>query len=347
MGSFSEYVSGFTSDHTYQSANITSYAKDGSTISLTGMTWNLLNQAHAKSAVYPNSNNPFDIDEFDQYYELRKRNQLRFLWHKIKSGTLDFILLQEVDVFTGDPLSSYAKIFLEKIRKSGWYAVHSEKSDDVKMPLLILYNTKTLSFESKRSVFLAEAINKKTAIEATFNYRNTGVKVCITNMHLDFNTDHRQSILEYQQQQISAGLLTIIGGDANLKPDKEHYSLVGDINRPTNISKPLDDQQPTDEGGKVLQRLDGFMASPAAATSQVEIIEGFGAYFKWVPANILVRSIKDRIGRIQDKPLGKYVCRTYEPEKERLAHTVHISSPGLPWIKEKFKHLLINQTQTF
>lgn len=340
MGSFSDYVSGFTSDHTYQSATVVSYASDSTVISLTGMTWNLLNKTYAKGPLHTRANNPFDIDEFDQYYELRKRNQLRFLWHNIKKGTLDFIVLQEVDVFTHDPLPEYAKEFLEKIRKNGWYTVHSDKSDDVKMPLIILYSTQKLAFESKRSVLPADGGNKKTALEATFDYMSSKNKVCITNMHLDFGTDHRKAIIDYQQHQIAAGKLTIMAGDANLTPDKEHYSLVGDLDLPTNISNPVPGQQPNDEGGKFLQRLDGFMVSPASPAARVEITEGFGAYFKWAPANILVKSLRGG----SNAPLGRYVCRTFEPSKDHLSHTVHMSSPGLPWIREKFKHILVTQS---
>lgn len=337
MGSFSDYVAGFTSDHTYQSATVSSYAKGDQIISLTGMTWNLLNQAHSKIQDRPISNNPFDVDEFDQYYELRKRNQLRFLWHTIKSDKLDFIALQEVDIFTRDPLPDYVKVFLEKIRGKGWYTVHTDKADDVKSPLLILYSSKKLSFIGKRCI-LPSITNKKTALEATFNYLSIDLQVCITNIHLDFNTDHRQAIIDYQHQQIAACKLTIIAGDANLAPDKEHYSLIGDVDLPTNISNPQGDQKPTDEGGKVLQRIDGFMASPALPNARVEVTEGFGAYFRWVPANILVKSLK--AGKLNAGPLGKYECRTYEPQKERKTHMIHISLPGLPWIKEKFKHIL-------
>ncbi|HSX20793.1 MAG TPA: hypothetical protein VLG38_06715 [Gammaproteobacteria bacterium] len=336
-GSFSEYVDGFTSDHTYQTATAVSYAKDGTSLSLSGMTWNLLNKAHSKTGEHTHTNNPFDVDEHDQSYTLRKGNQLRFLWHQIKSDTLDFIALQEVDLFTHDPLPAYVKDFLEKIRAKGWFTVHSDKSDDVRIPLITLYNTKKLRFISKRSILPMAVGGRKCGLEATFAYLGSTAEVCITNVHLDFDTDHRTAILEYQQQQIAAGKFTVIAGDANYSPDREHYSLVGDLDMPTNISRPIGEQVSADDGGRHLWRLDGFMAGPANANARVEITEGPGAYFKWIPANLLVKTIKG--GGKQ----GKYACRTYDPKRDHTGHMTHISLPGLPWIRDKYKHLLVGQ----
>lgn len=338
-GSFSKYVSGFTSDHTYQTATAVSYTSDGTPLSLTGMTWNLLNKATAKSPERTYSNNPFDVDEFEQYYQLRKRNQLRFLGHQIRTGSIDYIVLQEVDIFTKDPLLPFVKEFLDYVRNTGWQIVHTEKSDEVRMPLVILYDSRKLSFVSKRAVFSVAGSSKKTALEATFNYNGTNAQVCITNMHLDYNTDHRQEIIEYQKQQIAENKFTIIGGDANHSQSKEYYSLVGDLDIATNISIPSEGEVASDEGGKCLKRLDGFMVSPANAAVRVEITEGSGAYFRWIPANTLIQKIKARAGNTQ--PLGKYVCRLINPSKEHVSHVVHMSMPGLPWIRDPFKYLLI------
>lgn len=341
VGSFTIHVSGFTSDHTYQTATAVSHASDGSNLSLRGMTWNLLNKTFAKGADHKYSNNPFDVDEFEQNYVLRKTNQIRFLWHQIKSGLFDYIVLQEVDMFTRDPLPDYVKDFLEKIRHTGWFTVHSDKTDDIRMPLLMLYDTKKLRFVSKRSILPMAESSKNNALEATFSYLGTNAEVCITNMHLDYDTDHRQQILDYQQKQIAIGKFTVIAGDVNHPLGRESYSLIGDTNMATNISAPKPGQDPSDEGGKILQRLDGFMVSPANSTARVEITEGPGAYFKWLPANLIVKSLK----KVRtDAPMGKYVCRTYDPVKERAGHAVHISLPGTPWIREQYKHLLVGQS---
>lgn len=341
IGSFSEFVSGFTSDHTYQTANAVSYANDGSAISVSGMTWNLFNKGHDKSADRAYSNNPFNVEETNHFYALRKRNQLRFLWHQIKSKTIDFMVLQEVDIFTQDPLPDFVKEFLEQLRKSGWYTVHTDKSDNVRMPLITLYNTAKLSLIDKRA-FLPGHNSKNTCLEATFKYTNTNSEICITNMHLDYEMDHRLAIIEYQQKQIAENKLTIIGGDANHPPNKEYYSLIGDLNLPTNISLPHGNEQPSDEGGLYLQRFDGFMISPANKQSRVEITEGPGAYFKWIPANVLIKTIQRK--KEENTPLGKYAARTFDPKRERLAHMTHISLPGMPWIRDKYKHLLMQSS---
>lgn len=340
LGSFQKCVSGFTSDHTYQSATVVSYSNDGHALSLTGITWNLLNKCYAKSTEHKYSNNPFDIDELEQYYVLRKRDQLRFLWHQIKSGSVDFIALQEVDIFTREILPDFVKAFLDKIKYKGWFTVHTDKNDNIHKPLIILYNTAKISFKIKRAVLPMASSMKNTSLEAAFGYVGTDYEICITNMHLDYNTDHRQDILEYQQQQIANGKFTILAGDANYSSDKEHYSLIGDLDMPTNIAAPHDSTSFVDDGGKFLRHVDGFMAGPANSMSRVEITEGAGAYFKWQPANLLVRSIQP-VKNNNGAKLGKYVCRIFDPKKARVSHMLHISLTGLPWIREKFKHLIL------
>ncbi len=338
-GSFSKHVGGFTSDHTYQTAKVSSYSKVGEPLVLTGMTWNLLNKAHSKSGEHSHRNNPFDVDEYEQYYILRKGNQLRFLWHQLRKNEIDFIVLQEVDMFTRDPLMGLVKSFLEKIRKKGWYTVHTDKTDDVKVPLLTLYNGNKLHFVNKRAI-LPSVSGKNTSLEATFDYLGTKSEICITNMHLDFDTDHRESIIEYQRQQIADDKFTILAGDTNHTPERDQISLVGDLDNPTNISIPMDGQESMDDGGMVLQRLDGFMVGPACSDSRVEIIEGTGAYFKWKPSNLFVKTFKKK--KNPNAPMGSYVCRVLDPQKERATHVEHISLPGQPWIRDKYKHLLID-----
>ncbi len=336
IGAFTTLVSGFTSDHTYQTISATTEANDGAVLSLNGMTWNLLNQAVGRNPDREHANNPFDLDEPDADYFSRKDEQLKFLWQQMKSGTLDFILLQEVDLFMRDPLLDVVRDFLEKLRAIDWFAVHSDKNDGLRVPLLILFNTKKLRFVSKRSLFpTALDPAKNSGLEATFAYLGTKHEICITNLDLEYNTDHRQSILDYQYQKIKDEKFTILGGDANFQPGKEPYGLIGDLDMPTNIALPLASQTP-DEGGKILIRLDGFMVGPACPTCRVEILEGPGAYFIWQPTSNLLNTI---LGRAPHEiALGRYITKTFDPVKDKMPHMQHISLPGSPWIRDKYKY---------
>lgn len=325
-------------DHTRQSAKFITSTPKGDVLTLDVLIWNLLNQCHSDIG-HAHSNNPFNVDESKKEYLARKEKQLKILWEQIKHGKVDCILLQEVDMFTHDPLLPDVKEFLEKARELGWHFVHTVKSDNARMPLLTLYNTHKLSFISKQAIFPTASDDKKTALEATFSYVGVDAEVCVVNMHLDHDTDHRKEILNYLQQQVTAGKFTIIGGDTNHPQDREHINLVGDMNKPTNISRPIGDQQPTDPGGMVLLRIDGFMACPAHADARVEITEGPGDYFIWVPANVVIKTLK-RNPEDPDNPLGKYIARHFDPTVEK-SHTVHMSLKGLPWVTEGYKAALL------
>ncbi len=239
IGSFSKLLGGFTSDHTYQTATITTYAADGTELSLTGMTWNLLNKGHADLGDRP-SNNPFNLEELDKSYEARKKNQLKFLWTHIKKGDLDFMCLQEVDVFFAQPRARFVEIFLGALAKKGWKIVEGRYEDNLMRQLLTLYDAKKLQFVSKRGVFAAQKSGKFTALEATFTYLNH--PVCITNMHLDYQTDYKDMILNYQMQLIDEGKVTIITGDANHKDGNEPYGLITDENMPTCIYRAIEQE---------------------------------------------------------------------------------------------------------
>jgi hypothetical protein len=149
VGSFDKLLSGFTSDHAYQIARVESETADHKEISLTGMTWDLLNKGHS-AILTGESNNPFDLDETDKAYDLRKKKQLKFLAKKIQKMNLDFVFLQEVDIFTRIPMPNIVRSFLEMLKKMGWRVVHSDKNDNILIPLLTLYDANKLHFVKKK-----------------------------------------------------------------------------------------------------------------------------------------------------------------------------------------------------
>lgn len=322
---FSKYVSRFTSDHTYQSAMISTETATHKTLSLTGLTWNLLNKCHS-AIEFDFSNNPFDIDEDDKSYAIRKKQQLKYLWKKIVKRHIDFAFLQEVDVFTKEPLIPSAKSFLRVLKRKGWDVVMSTKDDNLMQPMITLYSKEKLIFEGKKAVCPSKS-GKFTALEATFKDKSTGEIICLTNMHLDFKTDHAEDILKYQHDKIEKGIFTIIGGDTNPHTNVVYYNLIGDENTSTSIDR-----------DKKTMRHDGFMASPASRNSRVTIVEKECAYFKWVPTNAVVKYFKQKRGKeVKD---GRYKVIYVDPERDNLTHTEHISLPGAPWIRKAFEYLL-------
>lgn len=329
IGSFSKYVSGFTSDHTYQAATISTETADHKTVVLSGLTWNLLNKCHS-AATGGFQNNPFDLDETDAAYELRKRKQLKFLWRKIKKSDLDFIFLQEIDLFTAEPILPVVHKYKAALERAGWRIVQSAPNDNLKQAMATMYNVQKLELKDKKPVCKADS-GKFTALEANFVHKPTGAPVCLTNMHLDFKTDHTNYIMAYQQEKIDQGIFTIIGGDTNPHTNVVYHNLIGDedsLTSITNMEHPL--------------RHDGFMASPANRGSRVNITEKECAYFKWVPTNFLIKMYRQKRGL--EVPEGKFIVVKVDPQKAHLTHTEHISLQGMPWIHKAYEYLLSLRT---
>lgn len=323
-GEFESTVSGFTSDHAPVSAIVSTYNERDEALSLTGLTFNMLNHCN------PN-NNPFKIAESGADYVARKVKQLEFLAQHMKSDTFDFVALQEVDIFTQSPMPEFVRNFLSEVRSYGWQTTHTDSSDNTNAPLLTFYNTKKLDFISKKSVFPMDGTMKNCGLEATFKYIPTDNLVCITNIDLDYNTDFRETILKYQKQKITESKFTIIAGDANHPPELEYYSLVGDkVNRPTCIDSKLN-----------LELVDGIMASPID-NQRVAVTEGpvVGSW-EWVPATLISKLISLNDKDNENKRSGKFVCKieVMKPS-ERVRHGSHLSLPGEPWIFSTYRHLL-------
>jgi hypothetical protein len=334
FGFLSDFIK-YTSDHTYQKATVESYSKAGRSLVLRGMTWNMLDRCHSKNNKYKFSNNPFDLDEVDIGYERRKKVQIDFLTKQIKSKTLDFIVLQEVDVFTKKEHAPFASDFLQGLQDRGWGSVYSKPLDDLHMPLLILYDNSKLEYIGQKGIFPRDSDGKNCGLEATFKDRVTGETVCIVNMHLDYNTDHSAAIFEYQQQQIAAGIFTVIGGDAN---HQERYpGLAGDKLIPSCITNP--ESETSLPGEDQLKRKDGFMASPAHADATVTITEGICGYFKWQQPNKIRTFLRNKPST---NDVGKFVFKTLNPAKERLGgHLMHKSMLGAPFISSTSAHKAI------
>lgn len=324
VGEFPRNVGGHTSNHAPVSATVSTYAEDGKVLSLIVLGWNMLNHCDP-------TNNPFKVAESGADYVARKVKQLEFLAEQMKSGIFDCVALQEVDIFTQAPMPEFVRNFLSEVRAEGWQNTHTEQADNTREPFLTFYNTAKLEFVSKEAVFPMSGTLKNCGFEATFKYADTDNLVCINNIHLDYKTDFRETILKYQKQKIADGKFTIIVGDANHLPEIEYYSLVGDkVNRPTSINSK-----------QHLQLTDGFMASPAT-NQRVVITEGpLVAFFEWVPANLLSKLLTRNDD--ENERSGKFVCNTIilKPN-ERLPYGLHVSPSGEPWIAHSHKDQLLS-----
>ena len=328
IGSFSKYLSKFTSDHTYQSATFESQASDHKKVVITGMTWDLMNKGRSAAMTGGRTNNPFDIDENDAAYLLRKKVQLRSLLKKIRKWGMDFIFLQEVDIFT---ISNPRKIaeeqlaaeFFSAIKKLGWKLIHSHKDEDnIIHPLITLYNSNNLEFIAKKGVFkVSSGINR--ALETEFKHIASGHTVCLTNMYLDNNTDHNKEILSYQQEKITEQKFTIIGGDTNPGENVMYHQLMGDENMATSIASATEVSKKRDVG---------FMAGPATKDTHVMIKEWQGAYFKLRPRNILLKIYDAKKGKPESTSVFMRV--KIKPDAKHLGHTLHQSHIGKPWYRK-------------
>jgi len=330
VGFLSDFIK-YTSDHTYQQATVESYSNEGLPLVLKGMTWNMLNLCHSENTKYKSANNPFGLDELTVGYENRKKVQIVFIMKQISSNTLDFILLQEVDIFTGKDLPSFVSNFLVQLHDKNWGTVHSQPLDDLHMPLLILYDKAKLEFVSQKAIFPRDSDGKKCALEATFIDKSTGETVCIVNINLDYNTNHSDAILRYQQEQINTGKLTVIGGDTN---SDDYPSMAGDRLIPSCIINP--DGGPL--GKDCLKRRDGFMANPPNANAIVIITEGVCGYFEWKQPNKIKTFLRDNK---DPNAVGKIVVKILNPVKEGLGHVTHKSMPGASYIIPGQEYLVL------
>jgi hypothetical protein len=328
IGPFSKYLSKFTSDHTYQSVTVEAETADHRQISLTGMTWDLLNKGHSAAMGGGHSNNPFDLDEPDRSYLLRKKKQLRMILKRISHREMDFIFLQEVDIFTkSNPRKineeHLAAEFFQAVKKLNWEFIYSHKAEDnIVHPLVTFYNAQELEFVTKRGLFAGHnGVN--CALETEFLHIETGCKIYLVNMYLDPNLDQSKEIEKYQLDQVLQGKFTIIGGNTNAAEDVSYYGLIGDENMATSIASATD----------VFPRRNvGFMAGPASKDTYVVIKEWLGTFFKLRSKNMLSKILDKRRGLQEEESV--FMAVKVKPNVKHLSHNLHKSYLGVPWARK-------------
>jgi hypothetical protein len=156
--------------------------------------------------------------------------------------------------------------------------------------------------------------------EVEFKHLATEAIICVTNIYLDDKTDHTKDITDYQNQQIEAGKLTIIGGDTNPGKDVVYHGLVGDVNMATSIASPSEVNP---------LRNVGFMAGPAHIGTKIIIKEWISRFFKVRPRNVLLKALDVKRGR--GEVLAGFLTVKIMPNAKHLSHNLHQSWEGKPW----------------
>ncbi len=244
----------FGSDHAVQGIKVKDIYSE---VQLSGLTHNMLDKchdgAHCPIPGLTFSNNPFDMMENDDEYLARKERQLNqylILIDKAieNNAALDFIFLQEVDIFTKalswefeDRRNQIVKNFIEALNKRGWSPQITQPSDNCK-PLMTLYNTQTL-YPFGCNFYIKDSRNhKNTAFELICTHIPTKRMVSLTNMHLDYARDgfalsHEISALLSMHSEASDNVvLAIAGGDCN-HPREMMMGAIGPTGRATALSK--------------------------------------------------------------------------------------------------------------
>ena len=196
-----------TSSHAYQSIKVSFLTrKKEPRFALSGSTMNLLN-------FNASTEKPFS-------YLKRKERQFAKLIEISTADKKDFMFLQEVDClimpsfFTDigykDLHAEILQNFLFYLRNLG-YEIITNVAIAQGRPFAILYNTKTLKPTGNMRMVLDGA-----GFECEFSNIESHKKVTLVNLHLDNQKDYAIAIPAYQEEQIAADRLTILGG-ANIK----------------------------------------------------------------------------------------------------------------------------------
>lgn len=345
-------LGGFTSDHAWQTIEVNDSGPSGS-LTLRGFTWNLLNKGHEKGTG-PYSNNPFNIQEDPIDYVQRKEKQLAEILSVIhdranKNQPLDFLLLQEVNIFTNGELTGFparnanppkfpnptaavppipglkgvVDNFKQQLNRLGYELELTNPQESGCKPMVTIYNKNTLQRSGPQKGFLDER-GKNTCFELPFVHRQTQKPVAITNLHLPYGPpDRSDELLKYQCEQIQKGVLTVMGGDTNHPPNFELEGQIENFNYATNIEADpanpgalsVDDYRPG-QSRPFKKHYDGFFCSPSDKGQTITATETDSICF--------------------EQKNGKVSTRTYSPAIEYPQYAKHTAPlPGLPWIRHR------------
>lgn len=302
------------SDHAYQSTRFQSIdPRTGKPVlELNVGSWNLQDKCFSKenhvNKLY--ANNPYDADETQDNFEIRKRAQIGVIEQKISNGGDDLIFLQEIDCLLGPnkALRSELKTMLQRHNYALELTHNLSSSQYTQQPMAIIYNAAKLRLQSSQGVFPAPPVHGKQKFrgyETTFALKDgTRRQIIATNLHLLYGHDYKTEIEDYQKAKEVQGVLTIMGGDTNNIQNANLNTALGDWHTPTNFSMDAATQRLTTRhdnatGSTTEKAYDRFFVVPPA-----------GCYIKATPTERSEQVTINPTGDAEFSPITQFKTST-------------------------------------
>lgn len=246
-----------TSDHALQTISI-KFSTNDDNYRLNGLTWNLMDGMFSKTHEDSFSNNPWNASEdFEQYYR-RKRKQLdHLLFDIILENKVDFMFLQEVDIFrpkqgnfTDEQFQLIVNLkekFIKHLRASNWEIAYSPDlaAKGYQQSLITLYNTKTFTFMKNPSGIIPVDDGKDLGMRGTefkVKHAKSDKVINLSNLHLKWGNELDNTInnelIKHRNTCKDNGEILIAGGDFN-RPSNHISNAIADPERVTNLESEI------------------------------------------------------------------------------------------------------------
>lgn len=243
------------SDHAYQSIHIeTINFHTGAEIKLNVGSWNMQDQCFSKAShvIQQFANNPYDADETQENYDMRKRAQFCKIEKNIGEDGDDIVLLQEIDFLLVEKHAHLKTDFISMLHEHGYELVLTERPTDfhfTQQPMALIFNTGKLHLLQNTPLFPtppdARGRQKYRGYESVFTDIRSQQIVVAANLHLPYDLDYTSEIQAYQGHAVLQGVLSIMGGDTNSIPNPSLETSLGDAGIATNFSRDPDTNQLT------------------------------------------------------------------------------------------------------
>lgn len=227
------------SDHVPVNSVFRFYDAEKLTVSLKIQTRNLMNQGHSnRTSAYANTPE-VHLDESNDAYLERKEAQFQDILKDIEANGRDVFFLQEIDVFLKSCTKKLVETFKINLKNKGYDLLITHPKDRAK-PQAIIYK-EVLSFQKQRCLLTGLAVGGKDARNTLFEaeFKHKAQTVYLTSMHLDYDGDYTNALVDYAQEKAAEGACVIFAGDANHPPGHDILGCVGHMGRATNYQESL------------------------------------------------------------------------------------------------------------
>ncbi len=238
------------SDHAYQSSNFEIVDPHTGAIffNLNVGTWNMQDLCFSKKnhATHLFSNNPYDADETQGNYEIRKRAQFSKIAQNIGANGDAVVLLQEVDFLLAEKHTHLKDEFIAMLRVHGYELVLTTRPADhnyTQQPMALIYDTKKLVCAPESIPLFAappdfRGKSKYRGYETIFTDLRSKIVFAVANIHLPYGHDNYTSeIYAHQMDLMRRGIPSIVGGDTNRPPPANLWTSSTDGRIATNFSR--------------------------------------------------------------------------------------------------------------